>query len=172
MAITAANATPINSAKDGHTVRLRLTDTAIASPTASPLTTLVVTNAVLQGVTPRGPLRRLFRARDEAVPPLTAAALTQAQARALLDSRDSSPTTPTVLTTSRVPRATISIQPLMVSGTGSRQWAHDVSVDASGRPTILVMAKCARPGATSAGSGASAAQAYLTIRFEHSLTGR
>lgn len=172
MAITVANATPINSAKDGHTIRFRLTDSAISSPTASPLTTATIANATLQTAAPRGPLRRLFRARDEAVPPLTAAALTQAQARALLDSRDSSPTTPTVLTTSRVPRAKISIQPLQVSGTGSRQWMHDVSVDASGRPTILVMAKCARPGATTAGAGASAAQAYLTIQFEHSLTGR
>lgn len=182
--------TPTNTTKAGNHIRLRVRDSAApSSPFASPFqgggaaASLVITNAQLQTAAPRGNLRRLFRARDEAVPNtgLTAAALTQAQARALLNSQDSSPATPTVLLTNRAPRAIMRIAGTTFLGGGDmkpnmRNWTADASVDASGRPTVIIRCSWQRKTVTTAlatGSPyASAGDAFLDIEFQSQITGR
>jgi hypothetical protein len=130
-----------------------------------------------------GNLRTLVRARDEAVPNtgLTAAALTQAQARALLNSQDSSPSTPTVLLSNRAPRAIMRISGRHFLGNGDmkpniRLWYVDASVDVSGRPTVIVRCSWMRKSVTTAlATGSpygSAGEAFLDIEFQSQLVGR
>ncbi len=182
--------TPTNTTKAGNHIRLRVRDSlAPTSPFASPFqgggaaASLVITNAQLMTAAPRGNLRRLFNAVNAAVPNtgLTAAALTQAQARALLMSQDSSPSTPTVLLTNRAPRAVCTIRGTTFLGTGDmkpniRNWTVDASVDGSGNPTLIVRCSWQRKVVTTAlATGSpygSQGDAFLDIRFESQLTGR
>lgn len=182
--------TPTNTTKSGNHIRLRVRDSAApSSPLASPFqgggaaASLVITNAQLQTAAPRGNLRKLFRARDEAVPNtgLTAAALTQAQARALLNSQDSSPSTPTVLLSNRAPRAIMRIEGRQFLGNGDmkpniRLWSADASVDVSGRPTVVIRCSWMRKSVTTAlATGSpygSAGDAFLDIEFQSQITGR
>ncbi len=184
--VGAGSRTPQNSSKDGYYVAFQIRDSVgPTSPVASPFQSgaaLVITNAQLQTAAPRGLLRRLFRAGEtgEFISPLTAGP-TQAQARALLMSRDPSPSVPTVLTSGRVPRATCSIKPLHYRGSGdtkpvNRLWSVDASVDGSSKPTLVVRCTWMRNGVTTATAAASPwnspCDALLEIRGCHSQTGR
>ncbi|MFA6168478.1 MAG: hypothetical protein WC700_17775 [Gemmatimonadaceae bacterium] len=187
LSLVGTGLTPKNSTKAGNFIRMRVRDSAgPTSPANSPFqggasgVSLVITNAQLQVMAPRGNLRRLFRAVDEAVPNsgLTAAALTQAQARALLNSQDSCPTTPTVLLSNRTPRSILTIAGQNYIGGGqikpnNRAWSCDASVDASGRPTVIV--RCTYLSVSSVAIASpfnSPADAFLDIRFDSQLTGR
>lgn len=187
LSLVGQTVTPTNTTKSGNHIRLRVRDSAgPTSPLASPNegggvgAALVITNAQLQTAAPRGNLRKLFRARDEAVPNtgLTASALTQAQARALLNSQDSSPSTPTVLLSNRAPRAIIQITPTNYASSvavrpNNRRWSADVSVDASGRPTLIVRASFFRQGViTPVSMFTCPADCFIDILFQSQITGR
>lgn len=187
LSLVGQTVTPTNTTKAGNHIRLRVRDSAgPTSPLASPNqggavgAALVITNAQLQTAAPRGNLRKLFRARDEAVPNtgLTAAALTQAQARALLNSQDSSPSTPTVLLTNRAPRAIVNVVDTHFASSvavrpNNRKWSCDVSVDGSGRPTLVVRASFFRQGVITPTSAFTCpADAFIDIHFQSQITGR
>lgn len=190
--------TPTNTNKDGNFIRILLRHANSNSPALSPVSgTLVITNAQLQTRAPRGALRRIFRAFDDG---LSAAAgitrltaLTKAQAREIMDSRCASPSTPSVLTTSRTPRAKMSIKGCAAavgmgasstvatstsnsSSAGMCVWECDASVDASGRPTALAKAfRFSSGGHTTTASNTAAIQAayaFLDIEYCHPITGR
>lgn len=176
MALTATQAYPNDATAGGYTTRFKLTDAALTSPAASPVTTVTISNATLQTSCPKGPLRAIFRAFDDGLPGTSGitklAALTQAQARALLLGDDSANA---VLTNVFSPRATCHIVPRGGSGATTlgkpptRSWGVDANVDASGRPVLLVSASFKRTTAASPTSPlASADVAYLEVRFIHS----
>ncbi len=96
------------------------------------------------------PLREIIRARLDGFGPLAPGALTQAQARAIMNSDDP---TSAVLTNQRVGRAVCRVYPR----TGNNvPWAVDVNVDGQGDPVIEVRS----------GTG-TAATAYVDVHFRH-----
>lgn len=112
-------------------------------------------------------LHRIVRARIDGYGPIAAGALTQAQARALLNSDDP---TNAVLTNRNIMSCQMYITPRTQVGSGGvlvggqagsgATWLCDVAVDASGDPTVQV-GTARRPPA--------AGTAYLTIHLRHSI---
>ena len=95
-------------------------------------------------------LHDIMRARSTAYPPLAAAALTQAQARALLLSSDAAAA---VLTNEKINRCVCYIPPRL----GMIAWGVDANVDGAGDPVIEVRS-----------ATGTAATAYLDIWQVHS----
>ena len=190
--------TPANSNKDGNFIRILIRRGGMSCPHLSPRSaTLTLSNATLLTYAPRGALRRIFRAFDDGLSAATGitklTALTKAQAREILNSRCASPSTPSVLTTSRTPRARMTIHGCAPpTGLGSAQtvagatstgvssgmavWSCDASVDASGRPTVVAAAFTfinSRGTALLSNTAANqAAFAFLDIEYCHPITGR
>jgi hypothetical protein len=167
-------ATPSNAQKEGNLIRMRIRDTAPSSFAASPSATLVITNAQLLSMCPKGELRALFNTFSAGLPAagIAAGAITALQARALLLCDD-----PTALTldNSQVPRAVVRITPRggLNSKPGNRSWSVDANIDASGKPVLVVGCAIARATLVTATSPLiSANDAYVEVEFCHSFAGR
>lgn len=78
------------------------------------------------------PLQKIIRARLDGFGPLAPGPLTQAQARAIMNSDDSASN---VLTNQRVGRAITEVIPRLGQGV---TWAADVNVDGDGDPTVEI----------------------------------
>lgn len=93
-----------------------------------------------------GPLTQIINVRTRGFPPLPAAAINQAQARALLASDDAAGA---VLTNANVGRCRLSVTPRDAAAA----WGVDANVDGGGDPVIDVT------------SGAAASSAYIDLEF-------
>jgi len=99
---------------------------------------------------PGGPvLRKLLRVRLDGYGPLAAGAITQAQARALMNSDDAAGA---VLTNYNVGRAVTTVTPRL----GLIAWATDWNVDVNGDPVCEVRS-----------ATGTAATAYVDIHYRH-----
>lgn len=97
---------------------------------------------------PSGPLRAIVRARLDGIGTVVAGPLTQAQARAALNSDNTAS-----IGNDYVPRAILTVKPR----TGTGVWSIDANVDGDGDPVVAV---------TSSGV---AGTAYVDIHARHSI---
>ncbi len=97
---------------------------------------------------PSGPLRAIVRARLDGIGTVAAGALTQAQARAALNSDGT-----VSIGNDLVPRAILRV----ISRSGSAVWAIDANVDGQGDPVVDVIAT------------AAVGTAYVDIFARHSI---
>lgn len=150
MALTAAlvESTP-------YRLRYLLTNDGVDDSPSDPDIGGLVTIPNDLGVTPdlatdasAGPLDRVINVRRNGYGPFPAAAITQAQARALMNSDDAA----NVLGNDLVGRCVCEV----TGRTGRLSWAVDIDVDGQGDPIVL-----ARSSVGVAGTG------YLDIYFRH-----
>jgi hypothetical protein len=97
---------------------------------------------------PSGPLRAIVRARLDGLGTVPPGGLTQAQARAALNSDNTAS-----IGNDLVPRAVTTVTPR----SGGAVWAVDIGVDGGGDPVVLI-SSTALPG-----------EAYLDIHARHSI---
>lgn len=153
--------------QDGTSTGSPTTDSTLVIPNAAGVTPDLRTDA-LAGAAAEGQqkLQQIIRARIDGYGPLAAAALTRAQARALLNSDDNGNA---VLVNKNILSCRLDIIPRSQGaagfGVGGQAgapvaWLADADVDASGDPVVTV-ATARRPPAAST--------AYLTIKLRHSL---
>lgn len=95
------------------------------------------------------PLQKIIKARIDGFGPLPAAALNQAQARAIMNSDDAASA---VLTTQRVGRAVTTTSPK----TGVIAWSADINVDGEGDPVVEVRSEVG-----------VVATSYVDIHYRH-----
>lgn len=97
---------------------------------------------------PSGPLRAIVRARLDGIGTLAAGALSQAQARAAMNSDNTAN-----IGNDYVPRAITTVMPR----SGTATWVVDINVDGQGDPVVEVV------------STAAAGTAYIDIHARHSI---
>lgn len=101
---------------------------------------------------PSGPMRAIIRARLDGIGTHAAGALTQAQARDILNSDGSGAS----VGNNNVPRARLTITPRTAAAVG---WTADANIDGQGDPVVVVTTQDGTPGAA----------AYLDIWVRHSI---
>jgi len=144
-------------------LRYLLSQNGVVSSPPSPVVDGTVTIPNDGGVTPdlrtdlglpRGGLAEVVRARLDGYRSLIAAGtpLTQAQARAILNSDDP---TRALLTNNNAPRAVMNLAPR----TGLLNWNIDANVDAQGDPVVVAQSTI----------GAGVGTCYLDIYYRHTM---
>jgi hypothetical protein len=100
---------------------------------------------------PSGPLRAIVRARLDGIGTHPAGALSQAQARDILNSDGSGAS----VGNNSVPRARLTLTPRTAAAVG---WTADANIDGQGDPVVVITTQDGTPGAS----------AYLDIWVRHS----